>query len=849
MKKPILAASILEDFGPRNSNSRDIIIKFYQLILGTSKENSKLLFQEWKQIFSKICAYSISKMEKLINFYELTKQEHINVEMLMFSIHTYYYLLIRLFTSEIVSFGVSRGSESYLEEIEYKSLQNIYEMKECFIRLENGEIFSNFGINNFHDTEYFSWYLNEWDEELAELINKIIKNLLEYELVALDSSFGELRDLFKNLYQQLVPEDVRKKLGEFFTPDWLAELLLDEIGFTGELNKSILDPTCGSGTFLVLAIKRVRDFAIINSINNEKLFEAILNNVKGIDLNPLAVQATKANFLFAISSLLAYRPKEGFNIPVYLADALQLNLEETSHPLQLIGKYDFVVGNPPWINIEGLAHEYRGCIKDLWDYYNISKTIGKGSFKRDISMLFTAVSIHKYLKDNGKYAFLLPYTVFKSQAGSAFRSFLVDCKSIDGKDITFKIIKLHDLVELDPFPGATNRAAMLIIEKGLETQFPIPLILWKNYNGTKIKMQTTLKEVKSISKQFEMLIKPIDSQRPETPWITGTTGSLKAIQKVFGESIWYKAHEGVLTGFNQVFWVDILSEGPNGLKIKNSFRSGYKKKVEEITTIIEKELIYPLIRGRDVKKWYLIADNLNIIIPHTPNGKPIDLDTFKTKYPLAFKYFTTGKYKDELLKRQIKPFIGNNIDKTIFYQLDNIGPSTFKEYKVVWNRISGNITGKALSFCCAVISTKKPDFYDLEKPLIPNDALIMLSFTDRKEAYYVSGILNSSLVLLAVASYTYELRMETHIADYVKIPKFEKGNTIHEKIADLALEAHSIAKLLYENQKIEQHHKLIQIQNDLDNLVASIYNISEQELFEIKNTLSIFKEGSAKKKP
>jgi type I restriction-modification system DNA methylase subunit len=51
---------------------------------------------------------------------------------------------------------------------------------------------------------------------------------------------------------------VRHHLGEYYTPDWLAEQTLDRAGYAGDPEIRILDPSCGSGTFLVLAIARIR---------------------------------------------------------------------------------------------------------------------------------------------------------------------------------------------------------------------------------------------------------------------------------------------------------------------------------------------------------------------------------------------------------------------------------------------------------------------------------------------------------------------------------------------------------------------------------------------------------------
>jgi type II restriction/modification system DNA methylase subunit YeeA len=104
--------------------------------------------------------------------------------------------------------------------------------------------------------------------------------------------------LLKRLYQNLVPSDLRHRLGEFYTPDWLANYLLDEVGLSFEnlnkigeedplkpLNIRVLDPACGSGTFLVLYISRLRRYAEEHYLT-DMLLRYVLDNVVGFDLNP-----------------------------------------------------------------------------------------------------------------------------------------------------------------------------------------------------------------------------------------------------------------------------------------------------------------------------------------------------------------------------------------------------------------------------------------------------------------------------------------------------------------------------------------------------------------------------------
>ena len=65
-------------------------------------------------------------------------------------------------------------------------------------------------------------------------------------------------DLLKPLYESLFPRAVRHALGEYYTPHWLAEHVLDQVGYHGQADARLLDPTCGSGTFLLAALRRWR---------------------------------------------------------------------------------------------------------------------------------------------------------------------------------------------------------------------------------------------------------------------------------------------------------------------------------------------------------------------------------------------------------------------------------------------------------------------------------------------------------------------------------------------------------------------------------------------------------------
>jgi len=134
----------------------------------------------------------------------------------------------------------------------------------------------------------------------------------------------------KSLYQELVDPAERHDLGEYYTPDWIAEYMLEEL-LKDNPKARILDPACGSGTFLFTALKLKKKFLKMNKVN---LLEHLFDNVVGIDVHPLSVIVSKANYLLSISDIINAR-RGSIYIPIYLADSLRL--PDVRHPTIKMG--------------------------------------------------------------------------------------------------------------------------------------------------------------------------------------------------------------------------------------------------------------------------------------------------------------------------------------------------------------------------------------------------------------------------------------------------------------------------------------------------------------------------------
>ncbi len=129
-------------------------------------------------------------------------------------------------------------------------------------------------------------------------------------------------DLLKELYQELVDPQTRHDLGEFYTPDWLAELTLRRVGFppakaSDASDASLFDPSCGSGTFLFTAVRLLRE----SGLRGKRLVEFCVNHLAGVDVHPLAVSIAKTNLLLALGDDLKGHDQT-VGLPVFLADSL-----------------------------------------------------------------------------------------------------------------------------------------------------------------------------------------------------------------------------------------------------------------------------------------------------------------------------------------------------------------------------------------------------------------------------------------------------------------------------------------------------------------------------------------------
>jgi len=183
------------------------------------------------------------------------------------------------------------------------------------VKTLNGEAFREWGIQNFLETDFFSWILRVGTDFVVDFSRHLIDHLRSFDLTKLSE------DILKGLYQALVDPEERHDLGEYYTPDWLAETVVRDL--IDDPEKSVLDPACGSGTFLASVIRMKKKGLKESGKDETEILEAVLTQVYGVDVHPLAVITSKVNYLLALGELIQHKQKS-IDIPVFLADSIKL---------------------------------------------------------------------------------------------------------------------------------------------------------------------------------------------------------------------------------------------------------------------------------------------------------------------------------------------------------------------------------------------------------------------------------------------------------------------------------------------------------------------------------------------
>ena len=180
--------------------------------------------------------------------------------------------------------------------------------------LVTGQVFDEAGIHGVVEADFFDWVIEvpggeAFVQTLADRIAKFDWSDVQH-------------DVLKHLYESVIPQDERMDLGEYYTPDWLADRVVTHT-VTDPLTQRVLDPACGSGTFLFHAIRAYLAAADEASVPPEEALKSLVSHVIGVDVHPVSVTLARVTYLVAIGMERLRGDRPEMAIPVYLGDSLQ----------------------------------------------------------------------------------------------------------------------------------------------------------------------------------------------------------------------------------------------------------------------------------------------------------------------------------------------------------------------------------------------------------------------------------------------------------------------------------------------------------------------------------------------
>lgn len=178
-----------------------------------------------------------------------------------------------------------------------------------------GTVFTDAQIRGVVQADFFDWVLDAPGGE--SFIADLARRVAQFDWAAVE------HDVLKVLYESVIETDQRRRLGEYYTPDWLAERIVEST-VLAPAEQRVMDPSCGSGTFLFHAVRQhIRARLSLGDSVGDAL-ASTTRHVIGIDVHPVAVTLARVTYLLAMGvENLSDDSRGPIAIPVFLGDSLQ----------------------------------------------------------------------------------------------------------------------------------------------------------------------------------------------------------------------------------------------------------------------------------------------------------------------------------------------------------------------------------------------------------------------------------------------------------------------------------------------------------------------------------------------
>jgi hypothetical protein len=186
----------------------------------------------------------------------------------------------------------------------------------------SGQLFARSNIRGVGEAGFFDWVLDVPGG--ATVVSDLARRLSVFSWSGVD------HDVLKALYQSVISPETRHRLGEYYTPDWLAQRIVETV-VIDPLENRVLDPACGSGTFLFHAVRRYLDAADNAGMKLQTAVAQVVDHVFGMDLHPVAVVLAQVTYLLAIGTERVIEADTALSIPVYLGDSMRWEIAEETY--------------------------------------------------------------------------------------------------------------------------------------------------------------------------------------------------------------------------------------------------------------------------------------------------------------------------------------------------------------------------------------------------------------------------------------------------------------------------------------------------------------------------------------
>ena len=663
-------------------------------------------------------------------------------------------------------YGKEIDSELFLKHSYFASILKIL----IIVKADNLEEKNLIGYYNLPELEFF--FCPDLERDFINEVHNLLEN----------TRFSS-QDIFQELYQQFFLVITRHKIGEFYTPSNLVKEMIND---SYKVGMKTLDPSCGSGSFLIELIVK-----IINSNIKKSLKCEAIENIFGFDINPLATLTAKINILLLLIEVYEVEISKFPKINIFLIDALfpdqyEENLE--SNLPKLYNSFDLVIGNPPWLTYKDITNKkYQVKIRTLSGTLGIKPTSQYITHIELASIFFYAIPL-SYLKVGGNIFFVLTKSVLNGDHCFKFRAFSVFNKIEIWDFPNSNIFNVEHICLKAEFIGSNSK--ILISEK-----YPIKT---KIYDGDLKLQQITNYTSLEFDENGARIIMPeedlkfLDSLSPseyKTKFFQGATLVPRTL-------VFFKINK------EDANYLDISSDPEANLRVKKTWRFTFQN------VKIENKFRFKAFLNKDLIPFY-IKKFKNVFLPINQNFE-FD-ENFLRENPRALEFYD----KLNLFYRENKK--ETSAINTLFSNLNYWNKLTKqvknKQYIVVYNASGSQLKS-------AVIDNE-------EKEIIICSENYYYSTDSQNEAYYLSAIFNSPILSKNIKL----IKSSRHIHKrpfLFAIPEYDHDNEIHRRLAKKSQKYQSIVHdLVHNNPKITSE----KVRTFLNRKLSKLDNMTKEIVF------------------